>query len=359
MESNATTQFRYVSWSEIDWHQRTVDMAMTIHSPYLKVNLEFLFFIYGTQVLALYIGIELIIETLLRFSSWTSLYFWSLLATSCGVIVYTIFNLIINISRPFGSDAMNALSFVVTCCVTTGFALVLYSRLYTIVQERNIRLLRLLLGLILCAAIALRIPQIVLMVMIDNAQTATVPIATLSSRIWHTDYGFTLSEILISSIYIWWFYTYLDDLPDHMKASFESEKRKTMIWLVACFVVNLMLGVLQMVLIITKLRLISDIYWTVSYAIKLKLEFVVLNRLTKVTEAKRAVLAEGNWAHGLPVIASSARSDGGVSQTATTDAMEAASPPSATNSWTSKRDDHRSATDQLERMYLGRFLAEK
>lgn len=260
-----------------------------------NLNLAAFFFIYGTQAIALYMSCELILETLLRFKSWTSLYFWSLIVGACGVSVFTVINIVINTLEPFGSDAMNALTFVATCCVTTGYSMVLYSRLHTIDRDRHSTFLRLLLALIVVSAIGLRIPQIALMAIIDNANVATPRLIMLSDRIWYTDYGFVFSEMLLSSIYIWWFYGYLDDLPHNLKAAFQSVRRQTLAWLVMCFMVNCALGVVQMVIIDKQWRLLGDIYWTTSYAIKLKLEFVVLNQLTKVTEAKRNVLALGNW----------------------------------------------------------------
>lgn len=288
-------QCEYVAWSDFDWHQRSLEVAMRRHQPIVEINMSVFFFIYATQVLALYMSCELIVETFLRFQKWTSLYFCSLIVTACGILVFTIINTVINVLEALGSDAMNAMTFVAKTFVTTGFALVLYSRLHTIAAVKYSKYLRLLLLGIVVVTVSLRIPEIVLMAMIDNAYVATDGIVALSTRIWYFDYGYTLLEILLASVYIWWFYSYLDDLPEHSKAAFENEKKKTMIWLVACFAANIGLGIVQMIIVHQKLRLLGDTWWTLQYAIKVKFEFVVLNRLTKVTEAKRAALAEGNW----------------------------------------------------------------
>ena len=153
-------------------------------------------------------------------------------------------------------------------------------------------------------------------------------------------------EILLSFIYIWWFYIYLDDLPKPMKAAFE---RKTMAWLASCFVVTLALGMLHVVCLNRKLRLLDDNLETLSYAIKLKLEFAVLNRLTKVTETKRMILAQGNWTSGLPITTAPPYLYEVSEFTSAHESMRTISPS------LDKEEVIVSATDQLERLYLGGF----
>ena len=357
MDDAMALQCQYVAWSQIDWQQRAMELAMTEHNHNVKINLPVFFFIYSAQALALYISAELIAQTLLRFRSWSSLYFWSLILSSCGVITLAVIDIVINILKPFGSDAMNSLEFVATCLITTGFSMVLYSRLHTIAQGKRFTILRFLLAAIIVVAVGSRIPQVVLITIINNANRTTPFLTTLSNKIWYTDCAYTILDLFLSLTYIWWFYSYLDDLPSNLRSTFEAQRRKMMAWLVTCFTVDLALVVLQFVIIARQYRLLLTIYWTTAYAIKLKLEFAVLNRLSKVTEAKRKVLAEGNWAHGLEAAATkSSADDPKGSRAPTMSSMESSTVPQA-----SRGKDHInvSVTDELERVYLGRFKDER
>jgi hypothetical protein len=301
---------------------------------------------------------ELIVETFVRFRSWTTLYFCSLISTACGILVYAVINIVTNILEPFGSDAMNASTFIAKTCVTTGFALVVYSRLHTIAQLGYRNHLRYLLIALLVISIALRVPEIVLMVVIKHAYHASGFLITLSNRVWYVDCGHISFEILLSTIYIRWFYTYLDDVPEHLRISFAQQKRRTMTWLVASLAVNIALGIVLMLIVDKKLRLLGDICWTLEYAIKLKLEFVVLNRLTKVTEAKRMVLEQGNWVASLPVISPCLSMNNSNSCTAAGHAVNAKSATITTKALEEKELLSSGATDQLERLYLGRYIPE-
>ena len=155
-------QCRYVSWSEFGWQQRDMEQAMSLHSPDLKINLSVFLFLYGTQAIALYIGSEVIVGTLLLFTRWKSLYFWSLNVSSLGLLLYTCFNLALNVGGTLQGGVMNGVGFVAQCFVATGFAMVLYSRLRTISQGQHVLLLRLVLASIVVVSAGLRITQVVL-----------------------------------------------------------------------------------------------------------------------------------------------------------------------------------------------------
>lgn len=87
---------------------------------------------------------------------------------------------------------------------------------------------------------------------------------------------------------------YLNDVPQHLRAAFEKDRRTTMTWLLACFAASFATSILRIVIHACYLRLASPISYTFVYVLRLKLEFVVLNRLAKVTEAKRQLLMRGN-----------------------------------------------------------------
>lgn len=83
---------------------------------------------------------------------------------------------------------MDALTFVTKTCVTTGFALVVYLRLHTIVQLGYLRHLQCLLIVLVVVSIAPRVPEITLIVVIKNADHASGFLTTLSNRIWYVDF---------------------------------------------------------------------------------------------------------------------------------------------------------------------------
>jgi hypothetical protein len=67
-----------------------------------------------------------------------------------------------------------------------------------------------------------------------------------------------------------------------------------MTWLLASAGLNVLASVFRLVIIGDHLQLIQTEYFGLQYAIRLKLEFIVLNRLAATTEAKALLLARGN-----------------------------------------------------------------
>lgn len=76
--------------------------------------------------------------------------------------------------------------------------------------------------------------------------------------------------------------------------AFKREAFVTMSWLLACAGLNIVVSIFRLVIIADHFGLIQTEYFGLQYAVRLKLEFIVLNRLAAVTEAKSRMLARGN-----------------------------------------------------------------
>lgn len=140
-------------------------------------------------------------------------------------------------------------------------------------------------------------------------------------------------------------------------------------WLLACFTASFATSILRIVIHACFLHLASPITYTFVYVLRLKLEFVVLNRLAKVTEAKRQLLMRGN----LLSVESPSPNDESEQQESpsthpspvTSDAITAQDLSKPTFNINEKqasavpaKDVSTSDTcevDSLERLYLGRF----
>lgn len=171
--------------------------------------------------------------------------------------------------------------------MVTGQAFVLFSRLHLVVRER--RTLRLVLAMISVNAVCLHTPTIILTIGSNSAPaSAWAPIFNIVERIQLT--LFCIQEFIISTIYI--YYTV------HLLGSiYHSHTRKVMVELIVINAVCLSMDVVLIGLEYSNNYVGETSMKAMIYAIKLKLEFAVLNQLMNLT---RTGLTEGagHWAGG-------------------------------------------------------------
>ncbi|KAL9598173.1 MAG: hypothetical protein Q9219_004670 [cf. Caloplaca sp. 3 TL-2023] len=231
--------------------------------------------------------VELDLTIFLTFRRRSGLYFWSLLVSSWGCVLHGMgFILSFLVGSPWGVT----LPFIEIGWVSmvTGQAFVLFSRLHLVV--RNERILRYVLWLIIVDACAFHIPTIVF----------TVGKNSPNPQQWNHKFdvmeriqlvGFCLQEFLISTLYIVFTVRILGSV-------YHSMTRKVMLQLI---LINLLCIGMDIVLIgleFTHKYVGEASIKPMIYAIKLKLEFTVLNQLMGLSKAG---FTEGSrWMGGGP-----------------------------------------------------------
>ncbi|KAL8871373.1 MAG: hypothetical protein Q9174_002782, partial [Haloplaca sp. 1 TL-2023] len=221
--------------------------------------------------------IELDLTIFLTFRRRSGLYFWSLLISSWGCVLHA---LAFILSFLVGTDWHVHLPFIEIgwVAMVTGQAFVLYSRLHLVL--RNQKTLRYILCLIIVDAFILHIPTIVFTVGINSptqpARDFWQPKFNVMERIQLV--GFCLQETLISILYI-------KNTIRILGSVYHSMTRKVMIQLILINVVCIGMDLILIVLEFTGEYTGEASIKPMVYAIKLKLEFTVLNQLMGLSKA--------------------------------------------------------------------------
>jgi hypothetical protein len=207
----------YLALSDVDWHNLnpTYFIAVTDEDSIL-VNGSVLFLLFSFQSMSLFLSADVFIQAWTRFKRWKSLYFWSLIASASLLLIYVI-NLIIMELTPstFGAIiAFYVLYVLTTGCLPTAFALLLYSRLHTIVQPRKAAcmLLRCLRILILVTFVGYFVPvvaHVVIFFVRGFGNTGPAPFTKLNTYIWYFEVVHAIMEDVIACLYVWYFYRYI------------------------------------------------------------------------------------------------------------------------------------------------------
>ena len=227
--------------------------------------------------IALFSVIELTIRVFFTFKSWRGLYFWSLLVATWGIA----FNCLGYILKFFQVTTLNYLSCTLIIigwtCMVTGQSVVLYSRLHLVLH--NHAKVRGVLILIITNFFVCHVPVTVL---VYGANSSHPKPFVKPYKIYECVQLtiFALQEVLISSLYI--YYTTKIIAP-----AFEIRgrtRRKVMVHLIY---VNAALIILDVAVLGLQYAGLYDIQTSLKpavYAIKLKLEFHILNHLFQVMQ---------------------------------------------------------------------------
>lgn len=237
-------------------------------SASLPVNMA----IAGLFAIACYNCLEILISLLSRFKRHDGLYFWSMLTATLGIVLHSIVVLL-----RYYSLGPNFLLCVLTCVgwygMVTGQSVVLYSRLHLIVEDKSKT--RWVLYMIIINFFILHVPTTVLFLMSNTQRYESRFIGPFNVYERIQLAGFCIQETVISGLYIW-------ETARGLKPIFAVRKdmeRKVIRYLV---IVNILVILLDISLIVTQYMShfnIQTTYKPVVYSIKLKMEFVVLNKL--------------------------------------------------------------------------------
>jgi hypothetical protein len=245
--------------------------------------------------LPLYTTIELTAWIFYTFRRYKGLYFYSVLATTWGVSIHAI-GFILKFCVP-GCNWILAtvLAEIGWVGMVTGFAVVLYSRMGLLVRSRRVR--RWTLIMIIVDAFAFHVPTIVFQFGVSNGPTHAkyLPYMAPMERIQVT--AFTIQEIILSVIYI-------IATMEYLRTSFQESTRKTIILLVCIQVAVILLDIIIITLDYCEYFTLKAVLHSFVYAVKLQLEFVILN------DVKRMASGGGLAPSALPTVHFAAESSG-------------------------------------------------
>ncbi|KAH7187579.1 hypothetical protein DER44DRAFT_853461 [Fusarium oxysporum] len=225
----------------------------------------------GFFAVACYNCVEILVSLLDRFKRHDSLNFWSMLTATLGIVLHSIVVLL-----RYYSLGPNFPLAVLTCvgwyAMVTGQSVVLYSRLHLIIANRAKT--RWILVMIVTNFCILHIPVTVLFLGSNTRNSdGFLPAFEIYERIQLA--GFSIQESVISGLYIWEAAHGLQPIFAIRRAT----ERKVIRHLI---MVNILVVLLDISLLLTQYLdhfQIQTTYKPVVYSIKLKMEFVVLNRL--------------------------------------------------------------------------------
>ncbi|KAL4982880.1 hypothetical protein BDW68DRAFT_191809 [Aspergillus falconensis] len=238
----------------------------------------------------LYNSIELIILCLASFKRYHGLYFWSLLITSCSLIINCLGFVLLFFTTvtPFLSVTFVLIGWY---SMVTGHSMVLWSRLHLVLHNPGI--LRAILYLIIVDSVLMQIPITVLLYGAVGPRSPTrmafVRGYSVMERIQLL--VFCVQECLLSAIYIW----------ETAKLLRLRPQRTHRIILTQLLAINVIILVLDIVIVLFQyagLFALQVVFKPVAYSIKVRLEFAILGRLVEVasggsTESSVRTLTDG------------------------------------------------------------------
>ncbi|KAF2092882.1 hypothetical protein NA57DRAFT_18145, partial [Rhizodiscina lignyota] len=230
---------------------------------------------------AVWSSIPLTTRLLFTFKKYQGLYFWSILVTTWGLSIRVI-GFMVKFTVPACPWILSTiLAEAGWVAMVTGFSLVMYSRLNLIIGSR--RILHLVLAMIIIDGVTLHSILIVL-----QFGLASQPVHDPSKRApWLAAINpmervqvcwFTVQELIIGLFYMKSAY---DHLKDRMLPS--NRARNVMVLLLVVQFIVLALDIIIIVVDCSGYFTLKAIIHSFVYAIKLDMEFVVLNQLVDIS----------------------------------------------------------------------------
>lgn len=225
--------------------------------------------------LPLWMTIELTVWVFYLFRRWSGLYFWSVLITTWGVTLHAV-GFVLKVCVP---SCNYILSMVIAelgwIGMVTGFAMVMYSRLSLIgFVMRNRYILRLALAMIIINGIVFHTSAITIFA-VGMANPGPKILSYMNNIERVQIVIFSVQEVILSAIYIYGTFK----MAQH---SFNSRIRLTIAYLIVIQLVVILLDVLIAVLDFLDYYILKSFIHSFAYALKLQLEFVILNEFREV-----------------------------------------------------------------------------
>ncbi len=229
--------------------------------------------------LAYWLVIELTFEVYFTFKRHDGLYFWSILISTWGIALRSI-GWTIQCWVPSAEPYLwTTLMIIGLGAMVTGFSLVLYSRLHLVIRDR--RILRIVLGVVAFDGVAFWLPLAVAQfgVISDKPQTF-ISLVLPAERLYVL--GYFLQEVVLGCLYIW-------TAKGTVLHSYVARKHKATAILAGAQVFVILLDIPTLVLAWPSpsmgagLQILGTTHPAI-YAIKLKIELIVLNQLVEIVK---------------------------------------------------------------------------
>ena len=260
---------QFVSLSSYNWSIGNFDILQWNPTVYCLVASFF--------AVSLWLALELSVQVYCTFKRHRGLYFWSILIVACGIALHTIgllLKLLVASANPIASTALAKIGWIMD---TTGFSVVLYSRLHIIVQ--NQRTLRLVLAMIIVDAVLFHTPMIVFLMGLSlhkDWDSYVTPFEYMQVV------GFSIQETIISCIYI-------RKTAKFLKSCYSHQMHKVMRMLIAVQVAVVLIDIALLVIDCIGMFTLKAVLHPFAYGIKLKIEFAVLNLLLNLVKHESVV----------------------------------------------------------------------
>jgi hypothetical protein len=230
------------------------------------------------STLSLYNALELLLIILVTFQKRSGLYFWSLLISSLGVILYTVGYIsdYFHLTYTLVGDIINNIGW---WTMVIGQSVVLYSRLHLVLHDPKV--LQFVLYMIVVDAI------------IFHGMTTIVHFGTYSQKLGFYDAfkviekfqmtGFCIQEFIISGLYT-------KEVVRFLHIVTQKGVRRTMweLFTINVFIVALDIGLL--VIEFLNLSVFEITFKGVVYSVKLKMELAILGKLVSMSQSGSRVV---------------------------------------------------------------------
>ncbi|KAE9985465.1 hypothetical protein EG328_007457 [Venturia inaequalis] len=311
---------------------------------------------------AVVMAFEINLQLLSTFKRWTTLYFWSLLVASWGVILLTVsFDLTFFDQQPGGAQVLTGIGWV---AMVTGFSMILYSRLHLVLYNR--KHLRILLAMILLDAFLFHLPVIVSDYVKGEKGTKLYWVVSKMEIV------FCAQEFFLSTLYTYLYWKLFRD------ETSKKEMQTTFYLLIAAQLVILCTDVVLSALLYTSTFIPRMMILPLTSALKIRIELLVLNRLAGFGQHNESITRDLLEAPSTGAVASSSPPD---DKTAIVQVEERWERRQEVSIWNadgpacpeiirpaevsrgpargSVAHSDRDSIDDLERQYLGRYEYEK
>lgn len=262
--SNIMADMHFVPLSSYDWSLGNFDFLQWNPTVYCLVASFF--------AVSLWLALELTVQVYTTFKRRTGLYFWSILIVACGIVFHTV-GLLLKLLVPEANAIFaTVLAKVGWVMDTTGFAVVLYSRLHLVVQSQ--KTLRLVLAMIIVNAILFHTPIIVFLMGLSIHKDWNPYVTPFE---YTQVVGFSIQETIISYIYIL-------KTTKFLKSGYSNQLRKVTTMLITVQVLVVLMDIALLVIDCIGMFTLKAVLHPFAYGVKLKIEFAVLNLLLNLVK---------------------------------------------------------------------------
>lgn len=236
-------------------------------------------------ILAMYNFVELNFIIFATFKKWSGLYFWSFIVATWGIAVYTTGFLLKDLNLSSHAYLYVTLIVVGWWCMVSGQSMVLYSRLHLVLY--NQAWLRAVLCMIIICAVICYVPTTVLVYGANSAN----PDPFVTPYMIYEKIQVTIifiQELTISALYI-------SETLKLMRATAITSRVTNRRVMRHLFLVNVVVALLDTPILALEYANLYDLqtsYKALSYSVKLKLEFSILNRLVDAIQLRHGSSAD-------------------------------------------------------------------